>query len=298
MAYYFPPIYAPLLYINFVLLYNMFVSLIEVKNISFSYDNSNEVLKDISFNVEKGKYITLIGHNGSGKTTIAKLLAGLLPLKKGSIIIDGIELNESNINLIRNKLGIIFQNPDNQFIGSTVRDDIAFGLENHQVKSEDMDSIINEYIKKVGLESMLDKEPGSLSGGQKQRVAIAAVLAMKLNIIIFDEATSMLDPKGKEDIKKLMKELHNDSNITIISITHDVEEVLQSDECIVLNEGKIYKQGIPSDIFKNAEELRKIKLDIPFSLKTKYLFSKNHIRLDSNSLEDMAEELWRLNLKK
>lgn len=276
----------------------MFVSLIEVKNISFSYDNSNEVLKDISFNVEKGKYITLIGHNGSGKTTIAKLLAGLLPLKKGSIIIDGIELNESNINLIRNKLGIIFQNPDNQFIGSTVRDDIAFGLENHQVKSEDMDSIINEYIKKVGLESMLDKEPGSLSGGQKQRVAIAAVLAMKLNIIIFDEATSMLDPKGKEDIKKLMKELHNDSNITIISITHDVEEVLQSDECIVLNEGKIYKQGIPSDIFKNAEELRKIKLDIPFSLKTKYLFSKNHIRLDSNSLEDMAEELWRLNLRK
>ena len=274
------------------------MSLIEVKNVSFSYDNQNDVVKNVSFNIEKGKYITIIGHNGSGKTTIAKLLAGLLPLKKGTIKIDGIELSEKTISDIRNKLGIIFQNPDNQFIGSTVRDDIAFGLENHQVKQEDMDNIINEYAKKVGLDQMLDKEPSSLSGGQKQRVAIAAVLAMKLNIIIFDEATSMLDPKGKEDIKKLMRELHENKDMTIISITHDVEEVMQSDECIVLNEGEFYTSGKPSEVFNNVEELRKIKLDIPFTLKAKYLFKKNNIKLNSNDLDGMAEELWQLSSKK
>lgn len=287
-----------LYYISIYLLYNYVVSLIEVKNVYFSYDNQNDVIKDVSFNIEKGKYITIIGHNGSGKTTIAKLLAGLLPLKKGTIKIDGIELNEKNITEIRNKLGIIFQNPDNQFIGSTVRDDIAFGLENHQVKQEDMDNIINEYAKKVGLDQMLDKEPGSLSGGQKQRVAIAAVLAMKLNIIIFDEATSMLDPKGKEDIKKVMRELHENKDMTIISITHDVEEVMQSDECIILNEGEFYTSGKPSDVFKNVEELRKIKLDIPFALKAKYLFNKNNIKLNSDDLDGMTEELWQLSLKK
>ena len=274
------------------------MSLIEVKNVSFSYDNQNDVVKNVSFNIEKGKYITIIGHNGSGKTTIAKLLAGLLPLKKGTIKIDGIELSEKTISDIRNKLGIIFQNPDNQFIGSTVRDDIAFGLENHQVKQEDMDNIINEYAKKVGLDQMLDKEPSSLSGGQKQRVAIAAVLAMKLNIIIFDEATSMLDPKGKEDIKKLMSELHENKDMTIISITHDIEEVMQSDECIVLNEGEFYTSGNPSEVFNNVEELRKIKLDIPFALKAKYLFKKNNIKLNSNDLDGMAEELWQLSSKK
>ena len=274
------------------------MSLIEVKDIFYSYDNQNDVVKNVSFNIEKGKYITIIGHNGSGKTTVAKLLAGLLPLKKGTIKIDGIELNEKTVSEIRNKLGIIFQNPDNQFIGSTVKDDIAFGLENHQVKQEDMDNIINEYSKKVGLESMLDKEPGSLSGGQKQRVAIAAVLAMKLNIIIFDEATSMLDPKGKEDIKRVMRELHEDSEMTIISITHDIEEVLQSDECIILNEGEIYSVGKPQEVFKNVEELRKIKLDIPFALKAKHLFKNNNIKLNSDNLDDMAEELWQLSLKK
>ena len=274
------------------------MSLIDVKNLFYSYDGTTDVVKNVSFNIEKGKYITIIGHNGSGKTTVAKLLAGLLPLKKGTITVDNIELNEKNISEIRNRLGIIFQNPDNQFIGSTVKDDIAFGLENHQVKNEDMDNIIHEYSRKVGLEEFLEKEPGSLSGGQKQRVAIASVLAMKLNIIIFDEATSMLDPKGKEDIKKLVRELHEDKDITIISITHDVEEVMQSDECIILNEGEIYAKGEPHEVFKNANELRKIKLDIPFALKAKYLFSKNNIKLNSNDVDQMAEELWQLSSKK
>ena len=274
------------------------MSLIEVKNLFYSYDGTSDVVKNVSFDIEKGKYITVIGHNGSGKTTIAKLLAGLLPIKKGTISIDGIELNENNISEIRNRLGIIFQNPDNQFIGSTVKDDIAFGLENHQVKREDMDSIIHKYTKLVGLEEFLDKEPGSLSGGQKQRVAIASVLAMNLNIIIFDEATSMLDPKGKEDIKNVMNELHKNKDITIISITHDIEEVMQSDECIILNEGEIYTRGKPHEVFKNVDELKKIKLDIPFALKAKNLFNKNNIKLNSYDIDQMVEELWQLSLKK
>ena len=174
------------------------MSLIEVKNVSFSYNETKKAVDDVSFEVEQGSYVTIIGHNGSGKSTLAKLIAGLLPIKEGKIIIDGLEVNEENIGKIRTKLGIVFQNPDNQFIGSTVKDDIAFGLENKQVKQEDMDGIINEYADKVGLHDFLNYEPQNLSGGQKQRVAIAGILAMKPSILIFDEATSMLDPKGKK----------------------------------------------------------------------------------------------------
>ena len=179
------------------------MKVIEVKDLCFSYNNENLVLDGVSFNIEKGSYTTIIGHNGSGKSTLAKLLAGLLEAKSGEILIDGLKVNEENISDIRRRLGIVFQNPDNQFIGSTVRDDIAFGLENRLVPHEEMDGIIDEFAKEVGLTKFLDKEPTALSGGQKQRVAIAGVMAMRKEIIIFDEATSMLDPKGKSDIKKL-----------------------------------------------------------------------------------------------
>ena len=273
------------------------MSLIEVKNLSFSYIENKEVISDISFNVEKGDYVTIIGHNGSGKSTLARLLTGLLVSKSGEIIIDGLKLNEENVYKIREKLGIVFQNPDNQFIGSTVRDDIAFGLENRLVKSEEMDEIINKYAGIVGLEKFLDKEPSALSGGQKQRVAIAGVLAMKPDIIIFDEATSMLDPKGKKDIKELMNKIHSEGEFTIISITHDIEEVMQANDCIVLNKGKIYMHDKPSNIFKKGEELRKIDLDVPFSLKIKEAFKREKINLKADDLEKMAEELWQLNLR-
>ena len=271
------------------------VSLIEVKNLSFSYIENKEVISDISFNVEKGDYVTIIGHNGSGKSTLARLLTGLLVSKSGEIIIDGLKLNEENAYKIREKLGIVFQNPDNQFIGSSIRDDIAFGLENRLVKSEEMDEIITKYASIVGLEKFLDKEPSALSGGQKQRVAIAGVLAMKPDIIIFDEATSMLDPKGKKDIKDLMNKIHGEGKYTIISITHDIEEVMQANDCVVLNKGKIYMHDKPSNIFKKGEELRKIDLDVPFSLKVKEAFKREKINLKADDLEKMAEELWQLN---
>ena len=270
------------------------MSLIEVKNVSFAYsENARKAIDDVSFSVRQGDYVTVIGHNGSGKSTLAKLIAGLLPVKEGEILVDGKEVNEANIAEIRTRLGIVFQNPDNQFIGSTVKDDIAFGLENKQVPSGDMEPIIREYAEKVGLTSFLDYEPQNLSGGQKQRVAIAGILAMKPEIIIFDEATSMLDPKGKKEIKQLMYELAGGDDSTIISITHDIEEVLQSDDCIVLNKGKLFMHDTPQNIFKNADKLRQIELDVPFIEKVREEFAKRKIRLKADDLEGMVDELCR-----
>ena len=274
------------------------MSLIEVKNVSFSYNETKKAVDDVSFEVEQGSYVTIIGHNGSGKSTLAKLIAGLLPIKEGKIIIDGLEVNEENIGKIRTKLGIVFQNPDNQFIGSTVKDDIAFGLENKQVKQEDMDGIINEYADKVGLHDFLNYEPQNLSGGQKQRVAIAGILAMKPSILIFDEATSMLDPKGKKEIKKLMYDLAGGDDITIISITHDIEEVLQSDDCVVLNKGKLFMHDTPEKVFMHADKLRQIELDVPFIEKVSEVFGKKKIKLKADDLEGMVDELCRSSSKR
>lgn len=171
---------------------------VNVKNLVFSYTEERETIKDISFAIPKGSYTTIIGHNGSGKSTIAKLLIGLLEARSGTIQILGQTLNEETVYTIRDHVGIVFQNPDNQFIGSTVADDIAFGLENHCVPQENMQEIIERSAVKVGMSAYLDSEPTNLSGGQKQRVAIAGILAIEPDIIIFDESTSMLDPQGKK----------------------------------------------------------------------------------------------------
>ncbi|MBQ2509522.1 MAG: energy-coupling factor transporter ATPase [Erysipelotrichaceae bacterium] len=269
------------------------MSLIEIKNVSYAYNENQNAVEDISFNIEKGDYVTIIGHNGSGKSTLAKLIAGLLPVKEGEILIDGVKVDEEHIAGIREKLGIVFQNPDNQFIGSTVRDDIAFGMENKLVPTEEMEPIIREYAEKVGLSAYLDYEPQNLSGGQKQRVAIAGILAMKPSILIFDEATAMLDPKGKKEIKKLMYDLAAGDDITILSITHDIEEVLQSDDCVVLNKGKLFMHDKPEKVFAKADVLRKIDLDIPFVEKVREQFAKKKIRLKANEPEGMVEELCR-----
>ena len=227
---------------------------VKVNNLSYSYDGEHDAVSNVSFNIEKGSYTTIIGHNGSGKSTIAKLLVGLLEKKNGTIMIEDLELNQDNLIKIRNKIGIVFQNPDNQFIGSTVRDDIAFGLENHCVEQKDMDPIINEYAAKVNMTEFLDSEPTHLSGGQKQRVAIAGVLAMHPDIIIFDESTSMLDPQGKDEIKKFIYHLHENKELTIISITHDIEEVSSSDHVIVMNDGKVVMDGKPDDVLYRTDE--------------------------------------------
>ncbi len=270
------------------------MSSLKIDKLSFSYDK-NVVLDNISFEVEKGEYITLMGHNGSGKSTLAKLIMGLLENKNGSIYIDDIEMKESNINELRSKLGIVFQNPDNQFIGATVQDDIAFGLENHLVKPEDMDKIINEFAEKVNMKNFLSKEPSSLSGGQKQRVAIAGVLAMKPEILILDEATSMLDPRGKKEIIDLVHLLRiNQKDLTIFSITHDPEEAYLSDKVLVLDQGKIKYYDTPKNVFSHYDELVNMGLDIPFEMKIKNLLIKENIDVsECQNLIEVKEYLCR-----
>ncbi|MBR2802199.1 MAG: energy-coupling factor transporter ATPase [Erysipelotrichaceae bacterium] len=267
---------------------------IETKDLVFSYDQENDVLKGVTFSVEKGSYTTLIGHNGSGKSTVAKLIAGLLEAKSGTIRVEGVEVNPENLPQLRDKIGIVFQNPDNQFIGSTVKDDIAFGLENHLVPTEEMDEIIEKYAKIVDMSGFLDREPEKLSGGQKQRVAIAGVLAMKPDVLIFDEATSMLDPRGKEEIKRVIRELHGQESLTILSITHDIEEAALADHVIVMNGGKVYLEGTPQEVFQHEKELKKIGLDIPFAEYVRSLFKERGIRLGSATVEGMVDELWQL----
>ena len=247
------------------------MSLIEIKDVYYAYNEQNKAIDGVSFDIKQGDYVTIIGHNGSGKSTLAKLIAGLLPVKSGSITVGGLEVNEDNIAAIRTRLGIVFQNPDNQFIGSTVKDDIAFGLENRQIPSEQMEGIIREYSEKVGL----------------------SILAMKPDILIFDEATSMLDPKGKKEIKKLMYDLAAGDDITIISITHDIEEVLQSDDCVVLNKGKLFMHDKPEKVFADAEKLRKIDLDVPFVEQIREAFAKRKIKLKNDDLKGMVEQLCR-----
>lgn len=271
------------------------MGIIDVNHLTFSYDGVRQVLNDLSFSVQRGMYVTILGHNGSGKSTLAKLLAGLLEFKKGSIALFDQPLNEKNIPSLRNKVGIVFQNPDNQFIGSTVADDIAFGLENRCVPHEHMDRIIQEFSKKVSMEKFLDREPQSLSGGQKQRVAIAGVLAMKPELIIMDEATAMLDPRGKREIREITKAMKRDNpNLTILSITHDVEEALDSDQVLILNEGKIAFYGVPKDVFSHLDALRAIELDVPFIFKLIEQLKREGIIVQPTlSLEALVQQLWR-----
>ncbi len=272
---------------------------IEFKHVHFSYDQENDVVSDVSFSVEKGSYTTLIGHNGSGKSTIAKLMIGLLEKKSGEIKIDGKDMTVDNLSDIRRKVGIVFQNPDNQFIGATVQDDIAFGLENHQVETEKMDGIIQHFASQVGMQDYLDHEPTRLSGGQKQRVAIAGVLAMKPDILILDEATSMLDPEGKDEINALVGELHRENNMTLLSITHDVEEVLKSDHVIVMHQGQIVMDGKPSEIMLDEAKLQSLQLDAPSSVKFANALKKLGIDTkDPTDCEGMVNDLCQLLLKK
>jgi len=271
---------------------------LEVSHLTFSYNGQENVIKDVSFFVEKGSYTTIIGHNGSGKSTIAKLLAGLLEIKSGSITYDGIPLDQEHLNQIRDMVGIVFQNPDNQFIGSTVADDIAFGLENQQVPTEKMQAVLERFAREVNMLDFLDKEPGKLSGGQKQRVAIAGVLAMSPEILILDEATSMLDPKGKKEINQLVGSLHKEKKMTVIAITHDIEEAAKSDEVIVLNQGEIAMMGSPKEILTQSSKLQKLSLEAPFAVHCAEIMQQSGHRIGAPvTMEGLVEALCQLHAK-
>lgn len=268
---------------------------VKVVNLTFSYDGVEDIIKNVSFTIPKGSYTTIIGHNGSGKSTMAKLLIGLLQKKSGNIYILDQELTFESVYEIREHVGIVFQNPDNQFIGSTVADDIAFGLENHCVPQEDMQNLIEDAAKRVGMTEFLDSEPTKLSGGQKQRVAIAGILAIAPDIIIFDESTSMLDPQGKKSINEQIRKLHDEKNITILSITHDMEEVAQSEHVIVLKNGNVEMSGTPQEIFKQEDKLKEMKLDVPFALKiSKQLTQEGVMKQPVCTLEEVVDVLCQL----
>ena len=267
--------------------------IIKVENLCFEYEPGLQTISNISFQIHKGEYVAILGHNGSGKSTIAKLLIGLLEKKSGEIYIDDYQLNLENLYKIREKVGIVFQNPDNQFIGATVRDDIAFGLENICVPREQMDELINRYSKVVRMENFLDHEPTKLSGGQKQRVAIAGILAMSPSIIILDEATSMLDPEGRLELIQTVKKIKDRHGMTVISITHDLDEVALSDRVLVMKEGQVESTSTPSELFSRVD-LEDLGLDEPFTNQVKATLLDSGFQLPERYLteKELQDYLW------
>lgn len=273
---------------------------IEFRNVSFRYgDEQPWVLDDVSFTIYKDEWVAIIGHNGSGKSTIAKLMNGLLFPQKGEIIINGIPVNEQTVWDVRKQVGMVFQNPDNQFVGTTVQDDVAFGMENRGFAREEMVNRINEVLQAVRMDEYLLTEPHRLSGGQKQRVAIASVLAINPEVLILDEATAMLDPKGRKEIMRTVSEIQEKNEISLITITHDLEEVVQAERVIVMNSGKVWAEATPRDIFKQKDDLRKIGLDVPFVAVLADELKQLDIMIKNEPLnhDELLEELWTLHSK-
>ena len=269
------------------------MSKLEIKNLTFSYDNNINVIDDISFKVEKGQFVSIIGHNGSGKSTLAKLIVGLLEKNKGQIFFDEEEITKKNMVRLQSKTALVFQNPDNQFIGATVEDDIAFGLENINFPHEGMQEKIELFAKEVGMYDYLKKEPSNLSGGQKQRVAIAGALILHPEILILDEATSMLDPKGKATVRRVIDRLHQEKkDLTIIAITHDIDEAMLSDEVLVLSHGKVIKKGSPKIVLRDEETLRSLRLDMPFVYRLEKGLKSIGIEAKVETLDQLVENIW------
>jgi energy-coupling factor transport system ATP-binding protein len=265
---------------------------LDIEHLNFQYSSKRMILKDINLSIHKGEWVAILGHNGSGKSTLAKLIVGLLNPLQGSITVDGDIIQDSTLHEIRKKIGIVFQNPDNQFVGVTVRDDIAFGMENLQVPPDEMIDKIAFYAKKVGMEAFLDKEPSQLSGGQKQRIAIAGILAMQTDIIIFDEATSMLDPGSRRELMEYIKELHQEG-LTIIMITHDIEEALSADRMIILKSGEIFQDGDIPTMLKHPEWFKDAFLELPTAMRIYY-----DLREQSKDFSKLEEYLWEFSLNK
>lgn len=272
-------------------------SVIDVKNLSFRYKESQEYydVKDITFHVKRGEWLSIVGHNGSGKSTTVRLIDGLLEAESGEIVIDGQRLTEENVWNIRRQIGMVFQNPDNQFVGATVEDDVAFGLENQGLSRQEMKKRVEEALDLVGMLDFKKREPARLSGGQKQRVAIAGVVALRPAILILDEATSMLDPEGRRELIETVKGIRKDYDMTVISITHDLEEVAMSDRVLVMKKGSIESTSSPRELF-SRNDLDQIGLDDPFSNQLKNSLSQNGYDLPGNYLteSELEDKLWEL----
>ena len=272
-------------------------SVIDVKNLSFRYKESQEYydVKDITFHVKRGEWLSIVGHNGSGKSTTVRLIDGLLEAESGEIVIDDQRLTEENVWNIRRQIGMVFQNPDNQFVGATVEDDVAFGLENQGLSRQEMKKRVEEALDLVGMLDFKKREPARLSGGQKQRVAIAGVVALRPAILILDEATSMLDPEGRRELIETVKGIRKDYDMTVISITHDLEEVAMSDRVLIMKKGSIESTSSPRELF-SRNDLDQIGLDDPFANQLKHSLSQNGYDLPENYLteSELEDKLWEL----
>ena len=275
--------------------------IIEINQIEFSYqEDATPALKDVSFSINKGEWIAIVGHNGSGKSTLAKAINGLHLPQKGTVTVGGMELSEESVWDIRRMVGMVFQNPDNQFVGATVEDDVAFGLENQGIERSEMQSRVQDALEKVKMQNFATREPARLSGGQKQREAIAGVVALRPDIIILDEATSMLDPEGRDDVIATIRKIKEESDLTVISITHDIDEAASANRILVMREGKLYQEGTPEEIFSAGPELVSLGLDLPFPEKLKAALKARGVKVPLNYLDEegMMDWLWTSVLKK
>jgi len=278
--------------------------ILSLNNVTFSYTpenpNSRNAVENVSFAVEEGEWIAIVGHNGSGKSTIAKLMNGLLFPQQGDVRILRETLNEENLWESRSLMGMVFQNPDNQFVGATVQDDVAFALENNGIPFEEMVKRVHAALEQVKMSQFLDHEPHHLSGGQKQRVAIAGALALKPKLLILDEATSMLDPQGRAEVLQTVQTLRAETGLTVLSITHDLEEAMLADRVLFMNDGKKFAEGTPAEIFALGDKLVEFGLDLPFALKLSKLLQKEGVPLMGQHMteEELVNDLWTSNFNK
>jgi len=270
-------------------------NIIEVKHLSYKYGEEQQpALKDVSFDVHAGEWLAIVGHNGSGKSTLAKSLDGLLPFTEGTVTVDGVQLTPETVWDVRSKIGMIFQNPDNQFVGATVEDDVAFGLENRRTPRSAMLPRVKAALAEVGMAAFAQREPSSLSGGQKQRVALAGIVAIAPEILILDEATSMLDPQGRSDMLALVRQLRERQHLTVISITHDIDEAAGADRILVIDDGQLIEEAQPATIFARGEGLVELGLDLPFTAKLKQALQQRGITPPAGyqTTAEMEEWLW------
>lgn len=266
--------------------------IIEVKDLTFHYPDQKEPLFDqLSLSIERGQWVAIIGHNGSGKSTLVRIIDGLLAPQAGTIFVDGMPVTPENIWQIREKIGMVFQNPDNQFVSADVEGDVAFGMENLGLDRDVMKYRVDQALRKVNMEDFKGHDPSRLSGGQKQRVAIAGVLTLRPDVIIFDEATSMLDPEGRQDIIKLMTKLHK-KDYTLISITHNIDEAAMADRVCVIDDGKIAADSSPAEIFAQEKELIAMGLDVPYSERLKDELLHNGIEVPHEYLTEKGMVDW------
>ncbi|MEE0060041.1 MAG: energy-coupling factor transporter ATPase [Acutalibacteraceae bacterium] len=272
---------------------------IKVENVSFSYED-NKVLDNISLSVKEGEFVALLGHNGCGKSTMAKLFNVLLSPDEGTVTIDGITpKTEDDVYEIRSRVGLVLQNPDNQLVATIVEEDVAFGPENLGIPPKEIRERVDNALKAVDMYHYRKHAPHKLSGGQKQRVAIAGIIAMEPKCIVLDEPTAMLDPKGRQEVMDTIKKLNKEHNITIVLITHYMDEAVQADRVIVMDKGKVLTKGTPQQVFSNVQLLKSHALDVPQSVELMYLLQQNGADISELPLtpQQCVEQLERL-LKK